>query len=443
MTDAASHALPPVPLHGLLFDVAGASAQGPRKENQDAFDVDAFVTRGVVAVADGMGGERAGRLAADTALSALMQGAEIRSLDSARYAVRAADEAVARLAQQSPDERGGMGCALALMALSVDRGGDVGWIGAHVGDVRILSRSPDGTVRLETRDHTPAYARWEAGEIALDEIPDSPGSNKLQRAVGRGGEAEATWIPVRAGWTYLLVSDGVTKAMRLDELGHAMALPSSESICQSITRKVEERGPDDNYTAVAVRVLDGGGGGGGGGDATMPAPPPRQGGVASVASHQSSRSGSPASAGGSAESPDRVGSANSPRNLFNPPAETDLNGPRRPSRSGGIAPLLIALLALGLAGYAAWAATQSSGGGNDAALAAQVDSLRNEVRSLRARAAVGDTMGVGTDSLAVAGAGAGAVTPAPGAVAPPAAPPAAAQTTTGRTTTPATPTKQP
>lgn len=415
MTDAVNHALPPVPLHGLLFDVAGASAQGPRKENQDAFSVDAFTSRGFVAVADGMGGERAGRLAADTALTTLTGGGEIRSLDSARYAVRHADEAVARLAQQSPDERGGMGCALALMALSVDRGGDVGWIGAHVGDVRILSRSPDGTVRLETRDHTPAYARWEAGEIALDEIPDSPGSNKLQRAVGRGGEAEATWIPVRAGWTYLLVSDGVTKAMRLDELGHAMALPSSESICQSITRKVEERGPDDNYTAVAVRVLDGGGGD------TMPAPP---------------RPSASTSSAASVASLDQVGSANSPRNLFNPPAETDLNGPRRPSRMGGIA-LLLALLALGLAAYAAWAASQSRGG--DPVLAAQVDSLRNEVRTLRARAAIGDSVGVGTDSLAVTG----AVTPAPGTVVPPAAPPAAAQTTTGRTTTPATPTKQP
>jgi serine/threonine protein phosphatase PrpC len=448
MSDAVNHALPPVPLHGLLFDVAGASAQGPRKENQDAFDVDAFVTRGVVAVADGMGGERAGRLAADTALSSLMQGAEIRSLDSARYAVRHADEAVARLAQQSPDERGGMGCALALMALSVDRGGDVGWIGAHVGDVRILSRSPDGTVRLETRDHTPAYARWEAGEIALDEIPDSPGSNKLQRAVGRGGEAEATWIPVRAGWTYLLVSDGVTKAMRLDELGHAMALPSSESICQSITRKVEERGPDDNYTAVAVRVLDGGGGGD-----TMPAPP-RPAGVAAVASHQSAGSAAAASsaaAAGSAASPDRVGSANSPRNLFNPPPEMDVNGPRRSSKMGGIA-LLLALLALGLAAYAAWAASQPRGG-DQAALAAQVDSLRNEVRTLRARAAVGDSVGVGTDSMPVSG----AVTPAPGTVVPPAAPPqttgqpatgrtTTGQTTTGQTTTgtrPTTPTKQP
>jgi serine/threonine protein phosphatase PrpC len=417
MTDAVNHALPPVPLHGLLFDVAGASAQGPRKENQDAFSVDAFTRRGFVAVADGMGGERAGRLAADTALSTLSDGGEIRSLDGARYAIRAADEAVARAAQQSPDERGGMGCALALMALSVDRGGDVGWIGAHVGDVRILSRSPDGTVRLETRDHTPAYARWEAGEIALDEIPDSPGSNKLQRAVGRGGEAEASWIPVRAGWTYLLVSDGVTKAMRLDELGHAMALPSSESICQSITRKVEERGPDDNYTAVAVRVLDGGGGD------TMPAPPPRP-----SSSTASAASGSTASAA----------SANAPRNLFNPPAETDLNGPRRPSRLGGIA-LLLAALALALAAYAAWAASQSRGA--DPVLVAQVDSLRNEVRTLRARAAIGDSVGISTDSVGVAGAN----PTAPGTVAAP--PPAAGQTpagptTTGRTTAPATPTKQ-
>ena len=366
MTEPVSKAMQPIGLHGMTFDVAGASAQGPRAENQDAFDVDAFATRGLVAVADGMGGERAGRLAADTALRTLADGGEIRSLDAARYAVRYADEAVARLAQEAPDTRGGMGCALALMALTVDRAGDVGWIGAHVGDVRILSRSPDGTVRLETRDHTPAYARWEAGEIALDEIPDSPGANRLQRAVGRGGEAEASWIPVRPGWTFLLISDGVTKAMRLDELGEAMALPSSAAICDAVTRKVEERGPDDNYTAVAVRALDGGGG-----ESTMPAPPPRR---SAPASH------SAAAAGGHAPA--------APGNLFNPPEDVDVNGPRRRSPLGGIA-LLLALLALGLAGYAAWAATRTA---DAAALRAEVDSLRSEVAALRAAALPADTL---------------------------------------------------
>jgi hypothetical protein len=133
-------------------------------------------------------------------------------------------------------------------------------------------------------------------------------------------------------------------------------------------------------------------------------------------------------------------SANAPRNLFNPPAETDLNGPRRPSRSGGIAPLLIALLALGLAAYAAWAASQSRGGG-DPALAAQVDSLRNEVATLRARAAMGDSVGVRTDSVAAAGA-----TPTTAAAPPGEPPPSAGQAPAGPTTTgtrPATPTKQP
>lgn len=371
-----TRALGMVPLHGMLFDIAGASAQGPRAENQDAFSVDTFTQRMFVAVADGMGGERAGRVAADTALAALVQGGEIRSLDAARYALRHADETVARLAQQSPGDRGGMGCALALLALATDRAGNPGWVGAHVGDVRIISRGADGTVRLETRDHTPAYARWEAGEIALDEVPDSPGSNRLQRAVGRGGEADAAWIPVRPNWTYLLISDGVTKAMRLDELGEAMALPSSEQICSAITRKVEERGPDDNYTAVAVRVLGDGGG------ATMPSPPPR--------------GGAPIAAAVS-ESPHR-GHANlvDERN-------DDVNG-----RRGSILPTLLSLLALAVGGFALWTALQA-GRGADPAMAAQIDSLRAEVRGLSSRVATPrDSLSLigGTDTAAPAAAAA-------------------------------------
>jgi hypothetical protein len=182
----------------------------------------------------------------------------------------------------------------------------------------------------------------------------------------------------------------------------------------AITRKVEERGPDDNYTAVAVRVLDGAGGD------TMPAP------------RRDPVTASAASAAGA-----RPSANEAPRNLFNPPAEVDVNGPRRSSKTGGIA-LLLALLALGLAGYAAFAASQNRGG--DPALTAQVDSLRNEVRTLRARAAVPtDSLGLTVDSAAM--------TAAPGAVAPtttappPVQPPAGGQTTTG--TRPATPTKQP
>jgi type IV secretory pathway VirB2 component (pilin) len=195
-----------------------------------------------------------------------------------------------------------------------------------VGDVRIISRGPDGTERLETRDHTPAYARWEAGEIALDEIPDSPGANKLQRAVGRGAEADATWVPVRPGWTYLLVSDGITKAMRLDELGEAMMVGDSATACEAIARKVEERGPDDNYTAVAVRVLPDGAG-----DDALTQESPRPAAVASMPKGSDATVPAPA--------------ARAPLNPQSPVTQ---------SRTSPLAPvaLALALVAVALAGYA-------------------------------------------------------------------------------------------
>jgi hypothetical protein len=232
---------------------------------------------------------------------------------------------------------------------------------ANAGDVRLISRSPDGTVRLETRDHTPAYARWEAGEIALDEIPDSPGANRLQRAVGRGGEADAVWIPARAGWTYLLLSDGVTKAMRLDELGQAMALDDPAASCQAIASKVEERGPDDNYTVVAVRV--------------------RRDGADDFATQENPR---PAAAA------PRAAPARGP---LNPPDSVTTR-----SRTSPLAPLaaLLAVAALALAGYALMTALGArriadQGAGEARAARTSVDSMRSALPPAAVDSAVADT----------------------------------------------------
>lgn len=315
----------------LRFEVTGFSEQGPRAENQDAYSTESFDQAGLIAVADGMGGEKSGRIAAETALEALRSSAPLRSVDEARRAVREADRLVSDRAGTDPERLEGMGCALGLLALT--NGGDgPGWIGAHVGDVRILSRSPDGVVRLETRDHTPAFARWEAGEITLDQIADSAGANRLQRAVGRGGEADVAWIPAAPGWSWLVISDGVYKAMRLDELAAAMSAPTAAQTCEAIRSKVQERGADDNFTAVAVRALGG-----------APAAGPAHGTGTSqpMTQHPPPRSGRSAAA--------------------------------------GIA-LALALLALALGGFAVWTARVAAAGGVQQGemlqLRAEVDSLR-------------------------------------------------------------------
>jgi PPM family protein phosphatase len=324
-----------IEVQGLKFDVAAISEQGPRPENQDAYAVEPFPETGLIAVADGMGGQRSGRVAADSALAALADVAAIRNLDDARRAVRAADAAVARVADENPAEHQGMGCALGLLALTQLRDGGPTWIGAYVGDVRIISRSPDGAVRLETRDHTPAFARWEAGEVSLDEIADTAGANRLQRAVGRGGEADVIWMPARPGWSWMIVSDGIYKAIRLDELADLMAMKSSAAACEALRQKVEERGPDDNYTAVLVRAL---------------------GAPAQTIAHD-----------------DRT----------EPMMHATSREPAR-SRGGALAPVaaMLALLALAIAGYALWSSERSGG---LAAERAELQRLRVTVDSLSVR----------------------------------------------------------
>jgi hypothetical protein len=281
---------------------------------------------------------------------------------------------VARTAGGDPAKLEGMGCALSVMALTQDRAGHVGWLVASVGDVRVISRGPDGTVRLETRDHTPAFARWEAGEIPLDEVPDSPGANRLMRAVGHGGEADTTWLPARPGWSYLLHSDGVTKAMRLDELGEAMGAASAAAACEAITRKVEERGPDDNYTAVVVRVVPDDGSIALA-DATLPNP-----GAAPASPHRARDRGPESIVPGGTH------------NLV----DDDVN--RRSSPLGWLATVL-AVLALALGAWAAWSAAQARTAAENTR--ADLAAYGHRVDSLAARLAPDTTrLPVSTDSAA-------------------------------------------
>ncbi|MDR0787490.1 MAG: protein phosphatase 2C domain-containing protein [Gemmatimonadota bacterium] len=235
------------------MEIAGFSEQGPRPENQDAFFIEHFHRDSLLALADGMGGQKSGRLAADTALTALQRLTPIRTQEEARRAAREANEEVEEAAAADPARHGGMGCALGFLSF-VDGADGPGWIAGHVGDVRIFSRSPDGVLRLETRDHTPAFSRWEAGEISLDQIPESEGANRLWRAVGRGGEADVSWLPAAPGWSWLIVSDGIYKALRMDELNTALSAADPRSACEEIRKKVMERGADDNFTAVVART---------------------------------------------------------------------------------------------------------------------------------------------------------------------------------------------
>ena len=198
--------------------------------------------RALLALADGMGGEKSGRAAADTALDALRANLPIRSVDerptgdsrrrSSRLQYgRGGPGPVRRNGRRArrhgPDER--------RRRPRLDR--------AHVGDVRILSRSPGrGAAAGNPRPH--------AGLLALggrrDQPRRDPGQCRREPAAARHRtrrRAGRDLVPAGSGWSWVMISDGVYKAMRLDELAQVLSSSTADEVCAAIRRKVDEAVP--------------------------------------------------------------------------------------------------------------------------------------------------------------------------------------------------------
>ncbi len=180
-----------------------------REGNEDAFLVDPPL----YAVADGMGGARAGEVASQLALQTiaeLQRGGDTGLEDE----VRAANDAV--FARASEDERfAGMGTTLTAALASPET-----IHLAHVGDSRAyLLRA--GALRQLTRDHTLVDRMVQAGEITRDEAEVHPHRNVLLRALGTEPtvEVEAFDVGLLEDDRVLLCSDGLTTMVTEDQIG--------------------------------------------------------------------------------------------------------------------------------------------------------------------------------------------------------------------------------
>src|SRR5882757_7804782 len=103
------------PAHSGAARFSGASHPGlVRERNEDRLHIDA--ARGLLVVVDGMGGQAAGELAAETALARLLERLERRggsAEDRVREAIAAANNEITQLARENPEWQG-MGCVLTL-----------------------------------------------------------------------------------------------------------------------------------------------------------------------------------------------------------------------------------------------------------------------------------------------------------------------------------------
>ena len=237
--------LPKVTAHG-RSDVGRV-----RSGNEDAL----LVGRTLFAVADGMGGHRAGEVASATALGPLgpLDGRHFPDSDTAlsalTAAVTAANAEVSRRAHDDPDLEG-MGTTLT--ALHVD-GHDAHLV--HVGDSRAYLARGDRFVQL-TDDHTLVQALVDQGRITRDEIATHPHRSVITRAIGVATDVEvdAAHVTLHDGDRLVLCSDGLTGVVDDDTIARTVRDLDPAAAVDSLIDAANAAGGPDNITVVIVAV---------------------------------------------------------------------------------------------------------------------------------------------------------------------------------------------
>lgn len=224
-----------------------------RPVNQDRFL--SIPERGLFAVFDGVGGQRAGEVASQTAADTIEETLAHHSdggssIDLIRRAIEFANRDVLELAESDPAYKT-MATTVALIHVD-GRGVTV----AHVGDSRVY-RLEDGRFRRETVDHTDLNDDIRAGRIVRERAAELASRNVINRALGveRGVEAEIKSIHANDGARFLLCSDGIYRHMSDDEIARVLAEHKDpQRAADELKRIVHQRGADDNLTALVVQM---------------------------------------------------------------------------------------------------------------------------------------------------------------------------------------------
>jgi protein phosphatase len=257
-----------------LLTGAGTHAGETGKHNEDRFAVRFFRTLEggpvtLAVVCDGIGGNRAGEVAAELAVEAIVT--TVAEADDVNYrpvltaAVARATAAITERSNTSLEFRGmGTTCAIALMI------GQRLYLG-YVGDSRlyVLRR---GRLRQVSVDHTWLQAALDNKIIAPEEARGHPNAHVLLQYINDRVKAKPDFrlrlpddvsteesesnqgLRLEPGEAVLVCSDGLSEVVPHDEIEAQLLALSPQRAVDELIAQARNAGGPDNITAIVLRV---------------------------------------------------------------------------------------------------------------------------------------------------------------------------------------------
>lgn len=227
---------------------AGRTAQGRnRSRNEDAY-LDC-PQRGCWAVADGMGGHRAGNVASQRVVSSLAslvgQGSLDQRIEEVRRCMAALDSQLA-----PTDSRPGItGSTVVALLLEGSRAACV-W----AGDSRCYLWRGQRLYQL-SRDHSLQQQLMDKQQLSREQAQAHPDARALTRAIGARQPLKLEVLELRThpGDVFLLCSDGLYHGLSHGELGRAMAVGAPQQVLDWLFRDRLRGAAQDDCTAVVVQ----------------------------------------------------------------------------------------------------------------------------------------------------------------------------------------------
>jgi serine/threonine protein phosphatase PrpC len=225
-----------------------------RSNNEDCFGYD--LSSHLFLVCDGMGGVAGGEFASSLAVERTLD--VYRSLGESpmqpevrlHAAIEAANTAVWTTASNTPDLKG-MGTTLVAACIA-----DHHLIIGNVGDSRGYFLRDGGCIQI-TEDHSYRAEQMRQQKSTGEPVDLAIAAQFITRAIGVEPEVRPDYYAaeLQAGDAILLATDGLTRYVDEQQIGHAIeSHDSAQEVCQALIGMANESGAADNVTCLLILI---------------------------------------------------------------------------------------------------------------------------------------------------------------------------------------------